>query len=61
AHIAQLMEAQYAEIQSVLAFGWDHAALVRRVAVLEDRLETLMGRLEEQDIPEHEKSKAMVA
>ena len=30
-------------LQATIAFGWDYVALVRRVAVLEDRVETLMS------------------
>jgi len=59
--IKHTLEAHHLEIQSVMAFGWDHAALVRRVAVLEDRVETLMGRLEAQGGQEHAESKAKVA
>lgn len=30
-------------LQATIAFGWDYVALVRRVAVLEDRVESLMS------------------
>jgi hypothetical protein len=39
-----LLEAQ---IQTTMAFGWDYVALVRRLAVLEDRVEALMVEREE--------------
>jgi hypothetical protein len=33
------------QLQATIAFGWDYVALVRRVAVLEDRVETLMAAI----------------
>ena len=37
AHLARVDE----QLQMTLAFGWDYAALVRRLATLEDRVEAL--------------------
>src|SRR5579883_1004355 len=37
------------QLQTTLAFGWDYVALVRRLAVLEDRVESLM----EQSVAPH--------
>lgn len=39
AHLARVEE----QLQLTLAFGWDYAALVRRLAALEDRVEALGG------------------
>jgi hypothetical protein len=35
-------DALVADVQTVMALGWDHVALLRRLAVLEDRVEQLM-------------------
>ena len=34
------------QLQATLAFGWDYVALVRRLAILEDRVEALMAERE---------------
>jgi hypothetical protein len=31
-------------VETALAIGWDHVAMVRRLAVLEDQLATLTGQ-----------------
>lgn len=36
------------QIQATQALGWDHVALVRRLAVLEDRVETLLRDREDE-------------
>ena len=37
-------EAQAARVPATLAFGWDYVAMVRRLAVLEEHVDTLMNR-----------------
>ena len=37
-------EEQAAKMPSTLAFGWDYVAMVRRLAVLEEHVDTLMNR-----------------
>lgn len=34
------------QVQTTIAFGWDYVAMVRRLAVLEDRVEALAARAE---------------
>ena len=43
---AEATRALHAEMRTVMAFGWDYTALVRRLAVLEDRVEALMVEAE---------------
>jgi hypothetical protein len=45
--IEQVHQAVRADMQAVMAFGWDYAAMVRRLAVLEDRVEELMRQNEQ--------------
>jgi hypothetical protein len=40
-------EIQQADMYSVMAFGWDYLALVRRIAALEDQVQALARQLEE--------------
>lgn len=43
-HLTRRQDHLADQMQQTIAFGWDYVALVRRVAVLEDRLEALSAR-----------------
>jgi hypothetical protein len=45
-HLSSRHEHLADQMQVALAFGWDYVALVRRLAVLEDRVEELMRERE---------------
>jgi ABC-type phosphate transport system auxiliary subunit len=40
------------QVQATQAIGWDHAALARRLAVLEDRIEALTAELDRRNAAE---------
>jgi len=42
-------EEQAAKVPSTLAFGWDYVAMVRRLAILEEHVDTLMAEREAAD------------
>jgi hypothetical protein len=44
AAIDRLQNRMDRELKSLLAMGWDHVAVTRRLAVLEDHIETLLSR-----------------
>jgi hypothetical protein len=49
------------QVQATQAIGWDHAALVRRLATLEERVETLTAELERRDAAESMRPAASAA